>query len=238
MPIINFDKFDVELTLKKVKNLSLRILPPEGIVKVTAPLLMPPREVVDFIKSKEEWILKNQQKIRSRHEDKEKEFITGETHYLFGRPYVLEIVGCNATPEVTADSLKGILTIRCSPKTTKAQRAALLLVFYKNELQKIIDRLMNEWVPIMKESSRPVTHRVEMMRRQWGKCYPRKRDIVFSLLLARAHPQCIEYVVVHELTHLRIPGHQKNFHEAMERFLPRCKELRKALRNLPPSPWN
>lgn len=95
------------------------------------------------------------------------------------------------------------------------------------ELKRQLQRLIDKWEPVMGVKSAGFT--IKKMKTRWGSCNVKSHHLNFNLLLAKVPPECAEYVVVHELTHLLEPSHNARFWSLMEYYLPKSKELRKQL---------
>lgn len=224
-------EFEIEINRKKIKNIHLAVLPPTAKVRISVPWHYSDKATREYLESKLPWIREAVKKIKATVSKNYREFVSGEIHNLFGKDYTLQIIHSKETPSITITSNEVIM--KCYPKMDKNERAAFLFNFYKNELTKQLEPLLVKWLNRMKEDGLKVEYGIDNMPRQWGKCYPMRRKIVFNLFLARVPLECIEYVVVHELNHLKIHGHGKDFKSRMDYFLPDWKIRRKSLNDFP-----
>jgi len=217
---------DVVITRKKVKNLSLRVLPPDGEVKATVPQGMKEKQLNDFIASKEPWILKQKEKMALRVMDHRREYKDGEEHYLFGKKYTLRLQISASKQGVKVENNFIILYVKNAEDL--ASREKLLEDWYRHNLENNIPGLISKYEKLMGVQVKEF--RIRKMTTRWGTCNPSKKRIWFSLMLAKRRPALVEYIVVHEMAHLLERGHNKRFYAIMDRYLPGWKELRKELK--------
>ncbi|MDF2484754.1 MAG: metal-dependent hydrolase [Herbinix sp.] len=218
----------IELEKKRIKNMYLRILPPDGRVHISAPLRMSDDEIHGFVTSKLDWIIMQQSKIRSRHTNQVLQYVTGEEVTIWGRSYTLRIVeafGRNKV-EVIGDEV----IIFSKADSTKEQREKLLGQWYKKALEAEIPYLLARWERNIGVSSS--SYRIQNMKTRWGTCNIRTKGICFNLQLATKPPKCLEYVVVHELVHLLERSHNSIFKGYMDRFLPEWRSIKKELNGM------
>lgn len=213
---LKVNELDVELTRKKIKRLHLRVLPPYGSVKVSAPRSMKTAEIQDFVLSNLTWVKKQQDKCRAQAHPARDEYIDGESHYVQGRRFLLEVIECNAHPKVTLGEETIQLQVR--PGADKDNRQSTLDAWYRQQLEEQLGPLMSQWGNTMGVSVAKFS--IRKMKSRWGSCTPSARSIRINLELAKKSPQCLEFIVVHELAHLLEPSHNRNFYAIMDRFLP------------------
>lgn len=208
----------------------LRVYPPHGTVKVTAPLKTHDKAIHQFIISHLPWIKKQHNRFKKYHLLVPKQYRTGEEHYFLGKKYLLKVINTPSTPQVlhTDDSL--ILHIR--PQASTQEKEALLNHFYRKELQKTIPHLLDKWRMRMKVD--PSEVRIKKMKTKWGTCNPIAKRIWLSLSLIKTPFPCIEYVFVHEMAHLLEANHSRKFYNLMDQFLPSWAQHKQALKHLAP----
>ncbi len=213
---IEIGDLEIELERKQIKNLHLRVYPPVGKVKVSAPLRMSIDNIRRFVSSKREWIARQQQKIRSQTREPQREFSDGESHYLWGKSYLLDVIEIDAPPKVNLQGDRLLLYIR--PSTDLSKKRAAIGNFYRDRLELAIPPLIAKWEPIM--GVRVTSFNIRKMKTKWGCCTPALGTVRFNLELAKKPIECLEYVVVHELVHLLEASHNKRFMALMDAFLP------------------
>lgn len=214
------------LKRKKVKNLSIRVLAPEGIVKATIPIGMKEEDALKFIRSKAGWIRKQQEKLKNVVFNRPVSYSDGEIHYLFGKEFTMKVQ--NSTSREGVSVMNDSITLYVKGNNSLEARERLMDKWYRHNLENNVPALISKWEPIMKVKVNEF--RIRKMKTRWGTCNPSKKRIWLSLMLAKRRPALVEYIVVHEMVHLLETGHNKRFYSLMDRFLPAWKELRKELR--------
>lgn len=116
-----------------------------------------------------------------------------------------------------------------SPMAQAATADADQLREWRAVVEAFTPALVEKWAPILGVTPGKLAYR--KMKSQWGSCQPTTGRICINVVLALYPPECLEYVVVHELTHLRVPGHGREFHELMDRVMPDWRERRAKLRS-------
>lgn len=211
---------ELELVRKRVKRLTLRVYPPDGRVRLTVPTGTSNSVIAATVKERADWIRKHQERFLALPQPGSSLYVTGETHYVAGAPKRLSLpVGRRKGVDLMGDELVLYATPACGP----SERAARLEGFYRRQLQEALPPLVASWSAAM--GVPPPEHRVKRMRTRWGSCNPRARRIWLSLALARRRPELLEYVVVHELAHLRVPDHGPRFRALMKSHMPHWRDL-------------
>lgn len=228
MTLLNIDGIEIEVTQKKMKNLRIRIHPPHGEVKISAPLRLSFKKIRDFVISKLDWIKEHQTKIRSKKRAEPKKFISGEYHDFLGQKYLLEIVEQNkAAPAILKDDS---LKLHVKNNSTLLQRKKAIDDFYRANLKKIIPKIIAD---LEKKMHVKVDEfGIKKMKTRWGTCNPRARRIWINLELAKTAPECLEFIVTHEMVHLLERGHNKKFFAHMDHFMPSWRKWQGELRSV------
>lgn len=223
---MNIDGLEIEVERKPIKNMHLSVYPPDGRVHLSVPDYLTEGDVRSYVISKWEWIRKQQDEIAAQARQTQREYVSGENHYYFGVRYRLRVSyitsGANSV-EVRGDTM----TMRVRKDSTVERRAELMTEWYREQLKEYIGPLVERWAEKLVE--RDVTWQIKSMKTLWGSCNARRRSLLFNLELARVPKECIEYVVVHELTHLKIQNHSKVFEFLLGQQIPNWKSLRKKL---------
>lgn len=223
---IRIGEIDYILQNKRVRNLSIRVIPPDGIVKVTVPFGMKDADVRKFLQSKQNWIRKHQDRIAQRDFDKMLQFVSGEVHYLFGNKYPLLLKEGAKKQGIHFSS--GTINLHCKDGAGRQEREKIMDEWYRDNLMNNLPALFDKWENRM--NLRVNEFRVRKMTTRWGSCNPLKKRIWISLMLAKRRPALVEYIVVHEMAHLIERGHNKRFYALMDKYLPGWKDLRKELK--------
>jgi len=225
--IFSFQNLDINIIRKKVKHLRMTVSPPHGDIKISAPLAVSNYTIREFIFAQLNWIKKQQLKFKNYEVQPQINYTSGETHYFFGNAYTLKIVETksNKKNRVTIDEEFILFFIK--PGSSSAKREKILYEWYRSELKKIIPDFIEKWQPII--GKEVLEWRIKRMKTRWGSCNIKVKRIWLNLELVKKSPQCIEYVLVHEMVHLLERYHNKNFYSFMDQFLPDWKIHRKQL---------
>ena len=218
------DSIEIIFEKKPIKNMYIRVLAPLGKVKMSVPGRASDEEIRAFAVSKISWIKKRQKKIAERPRPKETEYINGETLPLLGRKYPL-IVQHGRVNKAFLDGSEIILQVRNN--TSKAQKGKIIEAWYRDVLKKIVPSILGKWEKTL--AVKTAEWRIQNMRTKWGTCNIRERRIVLNLKLAERSPECLEYVVIHELLHLLERSHNARFKEYMDMYCPAWRNIRKSL---------
>ena len=223
---MNIDGLEIEVERKPIKNMHLSVYPPDGRVHLSVPDYLTEGDARSYVISKWEWIRKQQEEIAAQARQTEREYVSGENHYYFGCRYRLRVV--HTTSGANSIDVHGdIMTMRVRKDSTVERRAELLMEWYREQLKEFIGPLVDRWMTKLEEPN--VTCQVKEMKTMWGSCGIKRRALLFNLELARVPKECIEYVVVHELTHLKVQNHNKVFEALMTQRLPNWRSLRTQL---------
>ena len=216
---------DIQVERKDIKNTHLSVFPPDARVHISAPKYLSDYDILSYAVSKMGWIRKQRALILAQARQTQREYVSGENHYLFGTRYILNVQEVNTKPQIKLNNVNMNMCVR--PGTTEEKRQALLRSFYKIKLQEQLYKFVNKWLQLMEEDE--VEWSIRTMKTKWGSCCPKKRKILFNLELGRVPLSCVEYVVVHELIHLKERHHNKNFKVLMSQYLPDWEKIKEKL---------
>ena len=223
---IRIENIDITLKRKNIKNMYLRVLPPNGEVVISAPLFLSDEEIANFVKLRKDWILKKQQLILNNKIQAPLKYKSGEKHYLWGKEYTLQLVSRNNLKKIAVDYENSIIYLPVSPRSRKETREKQLNELYRQELEKAIPAVLEKCVKIV--GRRPSEVKIRNMK-NWGNCRYQDKRITLNLKLAKKDPICLEYVMIHELCHLIEFNHGKKFKKLMDEFCPNWKNIKKIL---------
>lgn len=224
---MNIEGLEISVVRKKIKNMYLRVQPPDGSVKVSAPRNMSEKVIRQFVQQKLPWIRKKQQQIRSRKRHEPYQMVTGEIHYLWGQAYRLVIVDKGSRYQIDLRADEIIFQVR--EGSTYEQRKAHYLAWRREQLELKAAEIASGWMQRMQVEVREI--RTRNMKTKWGTCNCRERRIWLNLQLVKWPLSCLEYIVVHELTHLLERGHNKRFYALLDGYLPDWRKQRKILKS-------
>jgi predicted metal-dependent hydrolase len=219
----------IEAEFKDIKNLHLSVHPPAGRVSISAPRRMSVDAVRVFVISKLAWIRSQQKKIRQQEREQEREYIDRESHYVWGKRYLLSLSERDEPPAIELRHNKLVLGIR--PGTDSMQRRVVLDAWYRDQVRRAAAPLIAGW----EAKLGLVVSRlyVQRMRTRWGSCNPGARSVRLNTDLAKKPPECLEYVTLHEMLHLLEPTHNARFVALMDRYMPQWQHNRRLLNRLP-----
>ena len=208
---------DIEVKKKNIKNMHLSVLPPGGRVRISAPLRTKDETIKLFAITKIGWIKKQITKFENQPRQTEREYVSGESHYLWGRRYRMEINYYNSgRNKVEIKGNRLILIVR--EVSSKEQREKVMNEWYRKLVKEKAQELTDQWEKIIGVEAQPV--QVRNMLTKWGSCNVGKGRIWVNLQLAKNPVECLEYVVVHELVHLLEKSHNSVFVGYMDEYLP------------------
>lgn len=219
----------VDVVLKDIKNVHLSVHPPSGRVRIAAPSRMSLDTIRVFAISKLAWIRQQQKKLREQARETPCEYLDRESHYVWGRRHLLEIVISEEPSGVVLQHGKILLIIR--PGTKRAGREALLAQWYREQVKAHVPDLIGKWQALLGVEVHGFF--VQHMKTKWGSCNPRMGRIRLNTELAKKPRECLEYIVVHEMVHLLEPRHGQRFIALMDQFMPRWASYRQRLNTLP-----
>jgi predicted metal-dependent hydrolase len=220
----------VEVVRKNIKNLHLGVYPPGGRVRVAAPLLLKDDSVRLAIVGKLGWIRRQRAKFENQSRQSEREMVSGETHYLFGQRYRLRVIEHDAPAQILIRN-KSIIEVRVRPGTSSEYRERVLQAWYRSHLKVLIPALLEKW-----EKQLGVKVKgwgIRRMRTKWGTCNEKVGRIWLNLELAKKPEHCLEYVLVHEMTHLIERQHNDRFITIMDKAIPHWRSLKQELNAAP-----
>jgi predicted metal-dependent hydrolase len=219
----------VDVVKKDIKNVHLSVNPPTGRVRISAPLRMNTDTIRVFAISKLAWIKRQQKKLRIQEREAPREYLERESHYLWGKRYLLKLVETDGRPRVDLQHRQIVLQLRAGATAVKKQ--ALLDEWYRERLKEEIPPLIAKWEALMQVKVDRFF--VRRMKTHWGSCNAHSRSIRLNTELAKKPRECLEYIVVHELAHLLEPTHNSRFLSIMDKCLPRWQVSRDTLNRLP-----
>ncbi|HFE37310.1 MAG TPA: M48 family peptidase [Gammaproteobacteria bacterium] len=220
----------VEVVRKDIKNIHLGVYPPVGNVRISVPRHITDENIRLAIVSRLSWIKKRQEVFRQQPRQTEREYVAGESHYYRGRRFILDVVERHGKHSCCLKNNAKML-LQISPGTTKAKRALVVNDWYRQQLKTIIPELLGKWQPTVGREVK--SWGVRKMKTKWGSCNIAARRIWINLELAKKSPECLEYILVHELVHLHERRHNENFRRLMDKFLPQWRQSRETLKSEP-----
>jgi len=219
----------VDVLLKNIKNLHLSVHPPTGKVRISAPTRMKLDTIRVFAVSKLGWIRQQQKRLREQQRETRREYLDRESHYVWGRRYLLKVIQEGAKPKVELKHSTMILRVR--PGTNEETKQAIVAQWYRKQVKDSALDLIAKWEPIVGVKVKRVF--VQKMKTKWGGCNHGTGSIRLNTDLAKKPFECIEYIAVHEMVHLLEPTHNTRFLALMDRLMPQWRVRREQLNQLP-----
>ena len=220
----------VQVVRKPIKNLHLSVYPPDGHVRVAVPLHMTDDNIRLAVISRLSWIKKYQASFQAQPRQSEREMVTGESHYVFGKRYRLEVIERRGCHEVAIEN-NSTLQLFVNPGTSIQNRALVLNEWYREQLKAQIPDLLNHWQSAIGKQA--ADWGIKKMKTRWGSCNIAQRRIWINLELAKKPLECLEYVLVHELVHFLERHHNDRFKAYMDKYLPQWQRCRDILKREP-----
>lgn len=227
---IHVSGLTVDVVRKNIKNLHLGVYPPNGRVRVAAPLLVNDEAVRMAVIARLGWIKRQQAKFTKQERETQREYVNGESHYFLGNRYLLNIVEISPSGKVVIRNKKR-LDMYVRANSSREQRERILLNWYRSHLRQSIPMLIEKWEKIL--GVQVADWGIKQMKTKWGACNIQKRRIWVNLELAKKSEQCLEYIIVHEMMHLLERHHNEQFLALMNKFMPSWQLHRAELNRAP-----
>ena len=227
---ITVSGISVQIERKDIKNLHLGVYPPNGRVRVAAPLVVSEDAIRLAVIGKLAWIRRQKTRFAEQPRQSAREMVNGESHYFLGRRYRLRV---HEQPGKQYVSIRGMasLDLFVNAGRSTEQRAAVLLRWYRQQLNELIPPLLEQWQAKLGVQAK--AWGIKKMKTRWGGCNPVAQRLWFNLELAKKPVRCLEYIVVHELAHLLERRHDERFIGVLNQHLPQWKQQQELLNHLP-----
>jgi predicted metal-dependent hydrolase len=226
--IIQVGEIPISVTLKDVQNVHLSVHPPDGHVTLVAPTSTRIDVARAYAISKLGWIRDQQHQFLNQVRETPRQFIGRESHYLWGRRYLLSVVYKDAKPSVTYDHKRIIISVR--PGSDASKRAEIFHEWHKSLLHDVVPPLIQKWQAKM--GVEISEYFLQRMKTKWGSCNHQAQNIRLNTELVKKPKDLLEYVIVHELAHLIEPTHSDRFVAILNNHYPTWREARAELNEL------
>lgn len=229
MEHLTLGEMTVDVIRKDIKNVHLSVLPPQGKVRVSAPLTVDIKTLRAFTITRLPWIRQQQKRMRAQQRETPREYLERESHYLWGKRFLLCIKETNGKAFVEQKYRK--LELHVKANATQESKAEVMESWYREQLKNEMAAMLAHWE---KKLNVKVQHvYVQRMKTRWGSCNSNARTIRLNTELAKKPLACLEYIVVHEMVHFKEPTHNKRFVMLMDKYLPNWRLQRDILNGLP-----
>lgn len=219
----------VQVVHKDIKNIHLSVYPPAGRVRIAAPLRMKLDTIRVFAISKLGWIKQQQRKLQAQERETPREFLDRESHYVWGKRYLLKVTERHEAPSVELRHKQMRLYVRAGADEAKKQ--SIVEAWYRTQLKQAVPALIAKWEPLLGVNVERFV--VQKMKTKWGSCSPNTKSIRLNLELVRKPLACLEYTIVHEMAHLVEPTHNHRFLTLLDQHMPKWRFYRDELNRLP-----
>lgn len=226
---IDIGDLEIEVLRKHIKNVHLTVHPPNGRVTMSTPVSTRLEVARAYAISKLGWIRQQQERMAGQARETPRELVTRESHYLWGRRYLMEVVPTNGAQHVTLDHRRIRLHMR--PGTSLQRREAVFYAWQKSVLHGFLKEAISKWEAAM--GVKASNYFVQKMKTKWGSCNHKTKTIRLNTELVKKPKDLVEYVIVHELAHLIEPTHNERFVAILHKFYPGWQEARMELNELP-----
>ncbi len=230
MERIILNNISIEVIRKDIKNIHLAVYPPNGRVRIAAPIGVNDDTIRFYAVLKLGWIKRRIRKFEEQERISLREYKSRESHYFLGRRYLLNVIKTDSSPKVVLKN-KTFIELHIRPNTSTIKSHKIMTEWYRKELKEIIPDLIKRWEK--KTNINVDDWKIKHMKTKWGSCNIEKRRIWLNLELAKKPLHCIEYIIVHEMVHLLVRRHNDKFKEYMNKFMPNWKKYRKELNYFP-----
>ena len=219
----------VDVVYKDIKNLHISVYPPVGRVRVAAPRHVDEDTIRRAIVQRLAWIKRQRAKLIATERQSKRQMLSGETHYVWGDRYRLDVSRSSGKHRVERSGRT--LWVVAGEGASQDDRFAILDRWYRRELKAALTPLIDKWQARLDVKVARVV--VRRMKTKWGTCVVHSASLWFNPELAKKNPRCLEYIVVHELMHLRERKHSEQFVELMDQYLPDWRARRDELNGAP-----
>jgi predicted metal-dependent hydrolase len=225
---IQLGEITITVTRKDIKNVHLSVHPPNGRVTLAAPTGTRPEVARAYAVSKLGWIRDQQAKLRGQAREPARQYVDRESHYVWGRRYLLSVKEAEAKPSVRLGHRDITLTVR--PGSSRAKREEVMQEWHRSLLHEVVPGLIGKWEARL--GVEVAGYFLQRMKTKWGSCNHRAQNIRLNTELVKKPKDLLEYVVVHEMLHLVAPTHSERFVGLMSEHYPTWREARAELNEL------
>ena len=226
---LQLGEITIDVIWKDIRNVHLSVHPPTGRVSIAAPLRIPLDTIRVFAISKLGWIRQQQNKLLKQEREAPREYLSRESHYVWGRRYLLSIVESEGPTSVELRHSRLVLNAR--PDWDQTRKQMVIERWYRDLLRAAVPPLCAKWEPILGVQAERFY--VQRMKTKWGSCNSQSRTIRLNTDLAKKPRECLEYILVHELLHIIEPTHNARFQTLLQKYMPKWQSYRQTLNRLP-----
>jgi predicted metal-dependent hydrolase len=211
-------KNKIKIIRKNVKNITLRVKSTTKVI-LTVPASLDEEYIDNFIKKKEAWIKKQVKWFNENYNPVEeyKQYVSGESFEYLGKRYRLKVI---ENSEESVKLYRGYIYLRIKGSSDLKRKKNLVDKWYREKASIKFNEVIESYKHHINEEFNSI--RIQKMKTHWGSCSS-KRNITLNLELIKKPKYCIEYVILHEMTHLIYMNHSKDFYDYMTVRMPDWK---------------
>jgi predicted metal-dependent hydrolase len=200
---------------------------PNGDVNIDAPPFTPLADVLAAVRKRSRWISRHVSAVQTRLAHVlPRQYVSGEAVHYLGRRYRLKVVvGADARAQV---KLRAGFVVVTSPDRNPTLVRSLLDAWYRDRAREVFAARLAEVAKPLRWVPQQPTFRLQFMTRQWGSCSPGGR-LTLNPWLVAASREAVDYVLLHELCHLKHPNHSRSFYATLSRHLPNWEMVKERL---------
>ncbi|MEN2751240.1 SprT family zinc-dependent metalloprotease [Psychrobacter sp. FBL11] len=229
--LIKIGELDIHLTRKDIKNLHISVMPPDGQVRVSAPDAMTDTAIRMAVIHRIPWIRRQQAAFAKQERQSTREMVNGETHYLWGKRYRLEVIELDDLKSQTVKLKSGKLILTVNKGLSDEVKIKLLSEYYRGRLKARAPDLIDKW---SKKTGVTISDcQIQKMKTKWGSCNIEEGNIRLNLDLAKKPLPCLEYIILHELLHFKERQHNDRFKALLATYMPDWRSRRDLLNQMP-----
>lgn len=218
--------FQVNVVRKNIQNIHLAVYPPTGDVRLASPLNVRKESLRLFVISKLSWIKNHIRNMTAQVREAEREYIQGESHYLFGKRYLLNISENNRPPSVSVPNNR-VINLSVRPGSDKAKKEEVMREWYRDQFKSVLPEIIQSWEDEL--GVKVSDWSIRKMKTKWGSCNIEEKRITLNLELAKKPQRCINYVVLHEMLHFHERHHNKRYRSLLDSYMPGWRSLKEEL---------
>lgn len=229
--LIKIGELDIHLTRKDIKNLHISVMPPDGQVRVSAPDNMTDTAIRMAVIHRIPWIRRQQTAFTKQERQSAREMVNGETHYLWGRRYRLQVIESDTLKSQTIKLKGGKLVLTVNTDVSEEVKLKVLTEYYRSRLKARAPDLIDKW---SKKTDVTINSwQIQKMKTKWGSCNVEEGNIRLNLDLAKKPLPCLEYIILHELLHFKERQHNDRFKALLDIYMPDWRSRRDLLNQMP-----
>ena len=215
----------IDIQKKNIKNMHLYVKPPDGHVIISAPVTMDDKAIEVYARTNLSWVKKQIKRFQEQPRSSKRQYVSGETLYVWGKQYFIKFVPDNKKNSFTLQGDQAILSM--SAESTVKQRENFMREQFRTVLKQEIEHRLPKWEHITDLHCEE--WQTKYMVTRWGTCNTEKKKLWFNLQLAQKPIECLDFVILHELIHLRTRKHDATFIAYMDLYMPNWREIRNEL---------